>query len=303
MNLRDLQYLVALAEHRHFGKASEVCFVSQPTLSAQIKKLEEELGVQLLERNNKQVLITPIGESLIAQAHIILHESHKLRELAKLARDPFAGQFKLGMIPTVGPYLLPHILPLFKQKLPRLELRLYEDKTERIIEQLQQGKLDAGILALPIENKNLIQRELFREHFYVALPKNHPLSHKKVVKLKDLNNENLLLLEEGHCLADQVVEICNTVKIKSQEDYRATSLEMLRHMVAIGAGLTLIPALTTTSQSMVHVKSLAAPTPSRVVGMIWRKQQAKQACCEIMVKLIGEKVPGIIRKIDEKWQE
>lgn len=296
MNLRDLRYLVALSEHKHFGKAADSCFVSQPTLSAQLKKLEDELGVQLLERTNKQVLITPIGQALIDQAEVILHEAGKLKDIAKLARDPFAGQFKLGIIPTMGPYLLPQILPVLKQRLPKLELRLYEDKTARITEQLHQGKLDAIILALPIMHEGFIQRELFREPFVVALPKQHRLQKKSAVKLKDLIDENLLLLEEGHCLADQALDICKSVKIHTEADYRATSLEMLRQMVATGAGLTLMPALAVAGHPLITNKHFASPVPHRKVGMLWRQQSAKQLCCDSIATLIHERMPSVLQK-------
>ncbi len=300
MNLRDLQYLVAIAEHRHFGKAAQICFVSQPTLSAQIKKLEDELGVQLLERNNKQVLITPLGEALIAQAKVVLQETNKLRDIAKFSRDPFSGQFKLGIIPTIGPYLLPHILPLFRQQLPKLELRLYEDKTAHIIEQLQQGKLDAIILALPINQPGMAHCQLFNESFVIALPKNHPLVSKNNIKLKDLAEENLLLLEEGHCLADQALEICHSIKLHTNTDYRATSLEMLRQMVATGTGLTLLPALASHANPLIKIKSFVAPIPCRTIGLVWRQQSARQICCETLASLIKGKMPSVLHKISAK---
>ncbi|WP_040953697.1 LysR substrate-binding domain-containing protein, partial [Coxiella burnetii] len=205
MNIRDLKYLLAVADSAHFGKAAEKCFVSQPTLSAQLKKLEEELGVRLFERNNKRVLITPIGQIIAAQVRVILQEVEKLKVLAQNAQDPFAGVFHLGIIPTLGPYLLPIILEIFKKRLPKLNLVVYENKTENILHELQQGRLDAVILALPVSAPNLVVQELFCEPFYVALPKHHPLAKKKSVTLADLEKETLLLLEEGHCLREQAL--------------------------------------------------------------------------------------------------
>ena len=187
MNIRDLQYLVAVAKHRHFGKAADACFISQPTLSAQLKKLEDELGATLFERNNKQILITPIGEQLVAQAQIILREVGTLKELAKQTQNPLSGQFRLGIIPTLGPYLLPHVLPLIKKKMPELNIILHEDKTARILDELRQGKLDAIILAIPVPSEGLIVKKLFREPFLAALPVHHPLTNRKEVRVKEIS--------------------------------------------------------------------------------------------------------------------
>jgi len=300
MNIRDLKYLIAVADYRHFGKAAKACFVSQPTLSAQLKKLEEELGVQLFERNNKQVFITPIGQTIIAQARIALRETEKLRELSQLAKDPFAGKFKLGVIPTLGPYLLPHILPIIKHKLPQLELLLFEDKTENVLAQLQQGKLDAIILALPVPHDGMVVRELFKEPFYVALPKQHVLDKQKNIKLKDLHHETLLLLEEGHCMRDQALAVCRSAKPNERNDYYATSLETLRQMVGIGAGVTLLPLLALMHHHLVVNKAFSDPVPTRKVGMLWRKQSARTECCEKIVELVKEKMPEVLGKLERQ---
>lgn len=279
MNLRDLQYLIAIAEYKHFGKAAKASFVSQPTLSAQIKKLEDYLGVQLIERTQRQVFITSIGQAIIDKAKIILQESNEIQILAKQARDPFSGIVKLGIIPTLSPYLLPLIIPLIKSHFPNIELHLYEDQTARIIEQLKTAHLDTLILALPIVEQGLVQVELFEEKFYLALPLNHRLFSKKIVQLTDLENENILLLSEGHCLRTQALEICNNLSIKQPYNFSATSLETLRQMVASGVGLTLLPELATqypnSKQNNVVVKPFAKPSPSRQIGMLWRNSSSQ----------------------------
>ncbi|ATN74863.1 LysR substrate-binding domain-containing protein [Coxiella burnetii] len=291
MNIRDLKYLLAVADSAHFGKAAEKCFVSQPTLSAQLKKLEEELGVRLFERNNKRVLITPIGQIIAAQVRVILQEVEKLKVLAQNAQDPFAGVFHLGIIPTLGPYLLPIIFEIFKKRLPKLNLVVYENKTENILHELQQGRLDAVILALPVSAPNLVVQELFCEPFYVALPKHHPLAKKKSVTLADLEKETLLLLEEGHCLREQALEACSMTAAKTEMGFKATSLETLRHLVAAGAGITLLPALSVNAEkSELAIKSFNATIPSRSIGMLWRDFSARKECCETMAKLISAEV-------------
>lgn len=280
MNLRDLRYLVTVAGCGHFGKAAKLCFVSQPTLSAQIKKLEDFLGVQLLERNNKQVLITPIGQLIVNKAKLILSESEQIRELARSATQPYAGRFQLGIIPTLGPYLLPHIIPILKNYFPKLELRLYEEQTAHLLMSLKEGRLDAALLALPIdETLGLATQFLFEEPFYVALPTGHKLAKKAILELKDLNQETLLLLTEGHCLRHQALEVCHDIDIKEPIDFSATSLETLRQMVAAGAGITLLPALAAnmpiSNQAAIAIRPFAAPMPRRRIGLIWRKTSAR----------------------------
>lgn len=286
MNLRDLRYLVAVAQHRHFGKAAKACFVSQPTLSTQLRKLEEELGVQLFERNNKLVMITVQGKAIIEQAQIVLREVTILKEKAKLSSDPLSGSFKLGIIPTVCPYLLPQIMPVMGQALPKLEILLIEDKTDQLLASLNKGHIEAAILALPlpIDSHNLNCQILYREPFFLALPAQHKLTNKVEVTLEDINDELLLLLEDGHCLTDQVQEICNSISTKEKIDFRATSLETLRLMVAQGSGITLLPSLMMQqSQSLLNTNTAIIPfkdpAPSRDIAIFWRKQSAKNACC------------------------
>ena len=302
MNLKDLKYLLAIAEYRHFGKAAKACSVSQPTLSIQLKKLEQTLGVQLFERGQKKVLITASGLSVVEQAKNVLSAMNELERLAKLSNDPFSGEVRLGLIPSLGPYLLPHILPIIKRELPKLTLYLYEAKTEELLTKLEQGSLDAIILALPVEHKGLIVQTLFKEPFFLAMPVSHSLHNSKELHLKDLNHDNLLLLEEGHCLRDQALEVVCHEKSKLEErmNYRATSLETLRHMVASGAGITLLPLLALEEQLLIVNKPFAAPIPERKIGMLWRKESALEPCCKKLATLISHKLPDVLSDLEKK---
>ena len=281
MNLRDLRYLVALADERHFGRAAERCFVSQPTLSAQIRKLEEYLGVPLVERQPKRVTLTETGAKIVERARRALQEADAIVELAKTDRDPLAGALKLALIPTVGPYLLPHVAGPLRRALPRLKLMLYEYQTGPLLEKLRDGELDLGILALPITLDGLETAQLYDEPFTVAMPANHPLAERDRVKLEDLRGETLLLLEDGHCLRDQALEVCSRIRVQEEQDYRATSLETLRQMVAAGHGVTLLPQLAADSPvgaaRGLRAKPFARPAPSRTIGAVWRKSTTRAA--------------------------
>lgn len=294
MNLRDLNYLVAVAEYRHFGKAAEACFVSQPTLSAQLIKLEAALGVKIFERSNRQILITPIGKQLVTQAQNILREINYFHELAKNTKDPLIGEFRLGIIPTVGPYLLPYILPTIKKHLPQLKILLHEDKTTHILEGLKQGKLDAVILAIPVPADGCKVKKLFQEPFLVAMPKNHRLANKKLLEIKDLKNENLLLLEDGHCLREQALDICHFTQLRENAGFYATNLETLQHLVAAGNGITLLPALAATKNNQIVVKPLAQQKASRTIGMLWRKQSRRAQCCQMIADMIFENLQATL---------
>lgn len=290
MNLRDLRYFVALAETRHFGKAAERSFVSQPTLSAQIKKLENYLGVQLIERQPRNVALTETGAKIVMLARRILQESDQIIALARNEYDPLEGKLKLALIPTIGPYLLPKIARRLRKRLPRLQLMLYEYQTQPLLDRLRAGDLDVGILALPVATDGLETRELYHENFTVAMPNNHPLGKKTHIKLDDLNGESVLLLEDGHCLRDQALDVCSRVDIKENDDYRATSLETLRQMVAAGLGITLLPELATRgpfgSGQGLTVKPFARPVPTRTVGAIWRKSSTRAAAIDAVCDTI-----------------
>jgi LysR family hydrogen peroxide-inducible transcriptional activator len=295
MNLRDLRYFVALADTRHFGKAAERSFVSQPTLSAQIKKLENYLGVQLIERQPRRVTLTDMGAKILPVARRILQESDEIVSLARNEHDPLSGKLKVGLIPTIGPYLLPLVTRRLRKQLPHLKLMLYEYQTQPLLEKLRAGDIELAILALPVPLDGLEARELYSEDFSVAVPANHPFAKKSSVRVDDLNGETLLLLEDGHCLRDQALEVCNRIDVKEDDDYRATSLETLRQMVAAGLGITLLPELATRgpfgSGHGLTVKSFAKPVPSRTVGAVWRKSSARSqainAVCEVVQTTMG----------------
>jgi LysR family hydrogen peroxide-inducible transcriptional activator len=292
LKLKDLRYLVAVADERHFGRAAARCFVSQPTLSAQLKKLEQSLGVQLIERAPNNVTLTPAGQEIVTRARRILEASDEVVQLAHAHRDPLAGKLRVALLPTIGPYVLPRVAPALRRALPRLELRLYEYQTAPLLEKLQAGALDVGILALPVEAPGCDARELYEEPFTVALPERHALAARKTLRVADLRGETLLLLEDGHCLRDQALEICSRVGTRDPQDFRATSLETLRHMVATGAGVTLLPQLASRgawgSARGVAVRPFANPAPSRHVGALWRRSTARQAAIDAVCRVIEE---------------
>jgi LysR family hydrogen peroxide-inducible transcriptional activator len=276
MNLRDLRYLVAVAEHRHFGKAAEACFVSQPTLSTQVKKLEKELGVELIERNPRQIMLTAAGEQVVKRARIILGETENIRRIAQQSSDPESGSIRMGLFLTLAPYLLPHVVPHLHARFHHLELLLVEEKTDVVVQRLRDGELDVGVLALPIHDDQLHEEYLFTEDFVLAVPSGHPLAEAGgPVDISVLADQHVLLLEEGHCLRDQALAVCQLVGVAERSDFRATSLETLRQMVAAGVGVTLLPELAVSPPvpefDDVALIRFAGPVPSRDIAMFWRK--------------------------------
>ncbi|MGH8041604.1 MAG: DNA-binding transcriptional regulator OxyR [Rudaea sp.] len=292
MNLRDLHYLVALAEHRHFGRAAQASFVSQPTLSTQIKKLEDELGVALVERTSRKVLLTEVGREIVQRAREVLNEVDQIRAIARRTLDPESGTVRLGIFPTLGPYLLPHVIPRIRARFPRLELLLVEEKTEGVLHQLREGRLDAGVLALPIHDDQLHAEFLFEEPFLLAVPENHALARRKSLKLEDLSDQSLLLLDDGHCLRDQALEVCQLAGALEKSGFRATSLETLRQMVAANVGITLLPALAVqppvAHSENVHLLQFRGETPSRRIAMIWRKSSALAPFLKQLAQILRE---------------
>jgi LysR family hydrogen peroxide-inducible transcriptional activator len=278
MNLRDLRYLVALAEHKHFGRAAEASFVSQPTLSTQIKKLEDELGVALVERTPRKVLLTEVGREIAQRAREVLNEVDQIRSIARRTLDPESGTVRLGIFPTLGPYLLPHVVPRIRERFPRLELLLVEEKTEVLLRQLREGRLDAAILALPVHDDQLHAEFLFEEPFLLAVPEQHELAQRKALKLDDIADQSLLLLEDGHCLRDQALEVCHRAGASEKSGFRATSLETLRQMVAANVGMTLLPTLAVkppvARSENIHLLQFRGDAPSRRIAMLWRKSSA-----------------------------
>jgi LysR family hydrogen peroxide-inducible transcriptional activator len=286
LNIRDLKYLVAVADCNHFGKAADACFVSQPALSMQIKKLENTLGIQLIERTNKKVFLTKMGLIITQQAREILLQVDKMQETARLAKDPFSGELYFGVIPTLAPYLLPHIIPGLSKILPKLTIYLVEDTTTNLLKRLNQGKLDAALLALPVIDEDLTAAPLFEEEFVLAVPMTHPLAKRKTAKLTDLENKSLFLLEDGHCFRDQALAICHKGNAAASRSFEATSLETLRHMIASNAGITLMPKLASRSNDDVCYLPFGSPKPTRTIGMVWRSSTVKQIALEKMIEHI-----------------
>jgi LysR family hydrogen peroxide-inducible transcriptional activator len=290
LKLKDLRYLVALADTRHFGRAAAKCFVSQPTLSAQLRKLEDYLGVQLIERRPRRVTLTQAGEDVVRRARSMLEGGDAIMEVARVRRDPLAGQLRIALLPTIGPYLLPLVALKIQKALPRLELMLYEYRTESMLERLQHGDVDLGILALPVQGEGLVTRELYHEPFVAALPAAHRLASRARLRAEDLQNETLLLLEDGHCLRDQALAVCARSGVHEKQDFRATSIETLRQMVATGAGVTLLPALASEGSYSgtrgLSIIPFIKPVPTRTVGAVWRKSTARGAVIDAVCEQI-----------------
>ena len=292
MNLKDLKYLVALADTGHFGRAAERTFVSQPTLSAQLKKLEDYLGVKLVERQPKNVQLTDVGRQIVALARRMLNEGDEIVALARHNANPLSGKLKVALIPTIGPYLLPRVMQKLRKALPDLGLLLYEHQTEGLLKRLRDGEIDLGVIALPANDEGLESRELYHEAFTVALPQHHPLAQKSTIKVSDLKDQTLLLLEDGHCLRDQALEVCSRVDIREPEDFRATSLETLRQMVVAGLGITLMPELAVESpfgsQRGLTVRPFGRPPPMRTVGAVWRRTSTRSTAIEAVCDVIRD---------------
>lgn len=278
MNLRDLRYLVALAEHKHFGRAADASFVSQPTLSTQIRKLEDELDVALVERTPRKILLTEVGREIATRARHVLDEVDQIKAIARRTKDPESGTLRLGIFPTLGPYLLPHVIPGLRARFPRLELLLIEEKSETLLQRLREGRIDAAVLALPLHDDQLHADVLFDEPFLLAVPAPHRLSRHEALSLDDLEGESVLLLEDGHCLRDQALDVCQLAGANERDGFRATSLETLRQMVAANVGITLLPLLAVrppvVQPETIHVLPFHGEAPSRRIALVWRKSSA-----------------------------
>lgn len=274
MNLRDLHYLVALSDLRHFGRAARACHVSQPTLSMQIRKLEEEFGVPLVERAPRNVMLTPVGREIVDRARQVIHDVEQMKELARRSRDPEAGSLRLGAFPTLGPYLLPQVLPALRKRFPKMELLLSEEKSDVLVGDLHDGKLDAAFLALPLADDRLHAELLFEEAFLLAVPSGHHLEHAQHLRIGDLVDEQLLLLDDGHCLREQALDVCELAGAHEKPGFRATSLETLRQMVALGNGVTLLPELSVRPPHVqpegLELVHFEAPAPRRQIALAWR---------------------------------
>jgi LysR family hydrogen peroxide-inducible transcriptional activator len=300
VNLRDLEYLVAVGEQRHFGKAADVCNVSQPTLSTQLKKLEQELGVALIERNPRHVMLTAAGERVAERARVILDEAATIRAVAHQANDPEGGTVRMGLFPTLAPYLLPHVVPALHDRYPNIELLLIEEKTETLLERLRTGSLDVAVLALPVHGDHLEQQKLFTEDFVLAVPTGHPLAATGgLVDPSVLAGEQVLLLEEGHCLRDQALSVCRLTGASERRGFRATSLETLRQMVAAGVGITLLPELAVQPpvppSTDIQLLRFSEPVPQREIAMLWRPTSIYASLLPGVGELMGELASAVVR--------
>jgi LysR family hydrogen peroxide-inducible transcriptional activator len=304
MTLTELKYIVAVARAKHFGHAAESCFVAQPTLSVAIKKLEDELGVTLFERGGSEVSVTPVGAQIVAQAERVLEQTAAIKELAKQNKDPLAGPLRLGVIYTIGPYLLPPLVKNLIDNVPQMPLVLQENFTVKLLELLRQGELDAAIMALPLPDHGMLMQTLYDEPFVVATPRTHPWSRRKEIPADDLKAETMLLLGSGHCFRDQVLEVCPEMARFSspgngmQRTFEGSSLETIRHMVASGIGLTVLPRASVRDMDdpngMLSFIPFANPAPSRRVVIVWRKSFTRRAAIEAVCNAVAQcDLPGV----------
>ena len=304
MTLTELKYIVAVARARHFGHAAEACFVAQPTLSVAIKKLEDELGVTLFERGGSEVSVTPLGAQIVAQAERVLEQTAAIKELAKQNKDPLAGPLRLGVIYTIGPYLLPPLVRKLIDNVPQMPLVLQENFTHKLLELLRQGELDAAIVALPLPDHGMSMQTLYDEPFVVAMPRTHPWAGRKEIPADDLKLETMLLLGAGHCFRDQVLEVCPEMARYSspgngmQRTFEGSSLETIRHMVASGIGLTVLPRASVADMHDPHglltYVPFAHPAPSRRVVLIWRKSFTRRAAIDAVCAAVAAcALPGV----------
>jgi LysR family hydrogen peroxide-inducible transcriptional activator len=304
MTLTELKYIVAVARAKHFGHAAESCFVAQPTLSVAIKKLEDELGVTLFERGGSEVSVTPVGAQIVAQAERVLEQTAAIKELAKQNKDPLAGPLRLGVIYTIGPYLLPPLVKNLIDNVPQMPLVLQENFTVKLLELLRQGELDAAIMALPLPDHGMLMQTLYDEPFVVATPRTHPWSRRKEIPADDLKSETMLLLGSGHCFRDQVLEVCPEMARFSspgngmQRTFEGSSLETIRHMVASGIGLTVLPRASVRDMDdpngMLSFVPFSNPAPSRRVVIVWRKSFTRRAAIEAVCNAVAQcDLPGV----------
>jgi len=295
MNIRELEYLIAVDEERNFHRAAERCFVSQPTLSGQLKKLEQELGIQLIDRSNRQVSMTEAGNTVLELARNVIRDTNSIKDIALYYQDPMVGDVRVGIIPTIAPYLLPIIMPHLHNHFKNLKLWLYEYQTHILLEKLQKAELDCLILALPIDKHDFVELDMFREPFRLAVNRDQLLAKKKQLNMGDIAQKKLLLLEEGHCLRGHILDVCMLAGAKEQEHYQATSLETLRHMVGEGMGMTLMPELAvpkkTSNADDIRYIEFSDPKPTRRIGMLYRKNSYREETFNNINELIKSILP------------
>ncbi len=296
MTLTELKYIVAVARERHFGRAAEACFVSQPTLSVAIKKLEDELGVVLFERGSSEVSLTAAGERIVVQAQRVLDEASRVKELARQGKDPLSGALRVGVIYTISPYLLPALIRQLVRDTPQMPLLLNENLTVKLLELLKNGEIDVAILALPLPESGLMIQPVYDEQFVVGVPRAHPWAKKRAVSADDLKKETMLLLGSGHCFRDQVLEVCPELSRFSagaegiQKTFEGSSLETIRHMVASGLGVTVLPMSSTPEKvprdSLIAYLPFRKPVPDRRVVLAWRKSFTRGAAIDALRRAI-----------------
>lgn len=304
MTLTELRYIVAVAREKHFGRAAEACFVSQPTLSVAIKKLEEELDVKIFERGTSEVSVTPLGQEIVRQAQQVIEQAASIKEIAKRGKDPVAGPLRLGIIYTIGPYLLPDLVKQAIDRVPQMPLILQENFTAKLLEMLRTGELDAAIMAEPFPDTGLAVAPLYDEPFMAAVPKNHPLAKRKSLSAEELKNETMLLLGTGHCFRDHVLEVCPEYARFSSDaegirkSFEGSSLETIKYMVASGMGVTVVPQLSVPKDPQPHVKYIrfAAPVPTRRVVLAWRRTFTRyEAIAALRNAIYACELPGVKR--------
>ena len=296
MNLTDLKYILAVAQERNFRRAAERCFVTQPALSISIQKLEAELGVQIFERSKTDIALTPVGARIVEQAQRVLDEAAKIKTLAAEGQDPLIGALRLGVIYTIGPYLLPDLIPALRKLAPEMPLEVEENTTSNLEQRLKQGALDAIIIALPFGDSGIVTRALYDVPFDVVVPATHEWSNRKEIKPKELSTERMLLLDSGHCFSNQVAEACP--KLNGRGDTQpGNSLETIRNMVTSGLGITVLPSSATGDNyrnKLIKVIPFAKPVPSRRVALAWRKQYFRLGAMDALAIAISKvKIPRL----------
>jgi LysR family hydrogen peroxide-inducible transcriptional activator len=297
MTLNELRYIVAVARERHFGRAAEACFISQPTLSVAVKKLEEELGLTLFERRKGEVSVTTVGQQIVEQAQRVLEEASRIRQIARLGQDQLDGPLRLGAIYTIGPYLLPHLIPQLAQRAPKMPLVIEENYTAVLAEKLKRGDLDVIVISLPFDEPGIETRPLYREPFVLLLPSSHPLNQQDPLDIHSLRHEDVLLLGSGHCFRDQVLEVCPDCMHRSSEHgavhgLEGGSLETIRYMVASGLGVTILPCSAAGaerfSERLLTIRRFDGEAPSRVVALAWRRSFPRPKAIDALSEAVAE---------------
>ncbi|WP_293647505.1 hydrogen peroxide-inducible genes activator [Thiolapillus sp.] len=310
MTLNELKYIVAVARARHFGKAAEACFISQPTLSVAVRKLENELGVELFERRQGEVTVTPVGEQVVAQAQRVLEEAGVIREIVEHGRDQLAAPLRLGAIYTIGPYLFPHLITELAERAPQMPLIIEENYTHVLSEKLKQGEVDAILISLPFEEHGILTLPLYEESFVALIPSSHPLNAKEQLSMEDISREKVLLLGSGHCFRDQVLEVCpdyirkrNMAEGTTVADLESSSLETIRYMVASGMGVTILPCSAAGadrfSERLVSIKRFEDVSPSRIVALAWRKSFPRPQAIDVLREAVLASKLSCIKRLEK----